>query len=130
MMTPELTAAIRSGALPLVERMVFDLVHEAYANGRLGIEAELKLMHVNRDQWRSMAFEAKDKMQAMQAEIVRLREANYNATGWLAEAYDLADEAIPYAGEYFNEKWELSKRLSEIADARAAMKGDEPCTEI
>lgn len=29
----------------------------------------------------------------------------------IAEALDLAEEAIPYAGEYFNEKWDLSARF-------------------
>jgi hypothetical protein len=66
--------------------------------------------------------------------VKKLREANERATelrlqrdialGWLAEAYDLADEAIPYAGQYFDDKWEMSARLNEIAGARAAMKED------
>lgn len=65
-MTPELVAAVRSGALPLVDRIVFDLVREAYANGRLGIEQELRLARENRDQWRSLAFDSKDKLVAQQ----------------------------------------------------------------
>lgn len=65
-MKPELIAAIRGGALPAVERIVFDMVHEAYLNGRKGIEEELVRMTENRDTWRSLAFEAKAKIQAIQ----------------------------------------------------------------
>jgi hypothetical protein len=40
-------------------------------------------------------------------EIERLRAR-------LAEAIELAAEAIPYAGEYFDDKWSLSERLAAI----------------
>lgn len=65
-MRPDLIAAIRSGALPAVERILFDEVREAYANGRLGIEQELRLARENRDQWRTLAFDSKDKLVAQQ----------------------------------------------------------------
>lgn len=71
-MKPELIAAIRSGALPAVERIVFDMVHEAYLNGRKGIEEELVRMTENRDTWRSLAFEAKAKIVAIQAWVEML----------------------------------------------------------
>lgn len=67
-MTPELVAAIRSGALPAVERIVFDMTHEAYLNGRKGVEEELQRMTENRDTWRAMAFEAKARIVALQTE--------------------------------------------------------------
>lgn len=35
----------------------------------------------------------------------------------LAEALDLAAEAIPYAGPYFDEKWSLTARLAELRTA-------------
>lgn len=65
-MTPELVNAVRCGAVKVVEGLVFDLVREAYANGRLGVEAELKLARENRDQWRTLAFDSKDKLVAQQ----------------------------------------------------------------
>lgn len=34
--------------------------------------------------------------------------------GLLIRAFDLADEAIPYVGVYFDEKWGLTERLDEL----------------
>lgn len=62
----ELTAAVRAGAVNLVEQIVFDLTHEAYSNGRKGIEQELRLARENRNEWRTLAFDSKDKLIAQQ----------------------------------------------------------------
>lgn len=75
-MTPELTNAVRCGAVNLVEEIVFGLVHEAYLNGRKGIEEELKRMHENRDQWRSFAYEAKDKLEQLRAIVAAAEDTD------------------------------------------------------
>lgn len=40
-------------------------------------------------------------------------------------AIELAEEVIPYAGEYFDEKWALTERLNELKVRAAALREDE-----
>lgn len=94
-MTPELVAAIRSGALPAVERIVFDMVREAYLNGRKGIEEELQRMTENRDTWRALAFEAKTKIVAQQAALLGQLDRIENAQEIVGEYEDTHSKDWP-----------------------------------
>jgi len=42
----------------------------------------------------------------------------------LADAIELAAEAIPYAGDYFRDKWQLDFRLEELKNQADLLRGD------
>lgn len=48
------------------------------------------------------------------------------ATEQLAEAIELAEEAIPYAGKFFDEKWSFSERLAALKVRAHTTRLDEP----
>lgn len=96
-MKPELTAAVRAGAVNLAEQLVAEERAEAYSLGVASASMHTEVARANRDQWRSFAYETKDKLVEMarvQAEMnkrfERLRVETESAKPWtnLMDAWD------------------------------------------
>jgi hypothetical protein len=75
-------AAVRAGAVNLVEELVLLERAEAYNGGAASEHDRTVTIKQNRNQWRSFAYETKDKLVELSGRVARVRVETENVKTW------------------------------------------------